>query len=82
MIFPVKEEDSTSLIEKERRQAAIKTKVLRLQKDLEKALQDKRGSYLLYLDLGYGFMCGEVISLQLILFFWEPLQRAKGYTNS
>ncbi|XP_054827225.1 nostrin isoform X3 [Eublepharis macularius] len=37
------EEDSTSLIEKERRQASIKTKVLRLQKDLEKALQNKRG---------------------------------------
>ncbi|XP_015277744.1 PREDICTED: nostrin isoform X2 [Gekko japonicus] len=37
------EEDSTSLIEKERRHASIKTKVLRLQKDLEKALQDKRG---------------------------------------
>uniref|UniRef100_A0A8D2LXU2 Nitric oxide synthase trafficking n=1 Tax=Varanus komodoensis TaxID=61221 RepID=A0A8D2LXU2_VARKO len=35
------EEDSTSLIEKERRQASIKAKVLRLQKDLEKALQDK-----------------------------------------
>uniref|UniRef100_A0ACB8G0X7 Uncharacterized protein n=1 Tax=Sphaerodactylus townsendi TaxID=933632 RepID=A0ACB8G0X7_9SAUR len=37
------EEDSTSLIEKERRHASIKAKVLRLQKDLEKALQDKRG---------------------------------------
>ncbi|XP_061464561.1 nostrin [Rhineura floridana] len=37
------EEDSTSLIEKERRQASIKAKVLRLQKDLEKALQDKTG---------------------------------------
>ncbi|XP_053142991.1 nostrin [Hemicordylus capensis] len=37
------EEDSTSLIEKERRQDSIKAKVLRLQKDLEKALQDKTG---------------------------------------
>nr|XP_028572209.1 nostrin-like isoform X2 [Podarcis muralis] len=38
-----KEEDATSLIEKERRQASIKAKVLRVQKDLEKALQDKAG---------------------------------------
>ncbi|XP_042306173.1 nostrin [Sceloporus undulatus] len=37
------EEDATSLIEKERRQASIKAKVLRLQKDLEKAIQDKTG---------------------------------------
>ncbi|XP_060634507.2 nostrin [Anolis sagrei] len=37
------EEDATSLIEKERRQASIKAKVLRLQKDLEKAVQDKTG---------------------------------------
>ncbi|XP_034989068.1 nostrin isoform X2 [Zootoca vivipara] len=37
------EEDATSLIEKERRQASIKAKVLRVQKDLEKALQDKTG---------------------------------------
>ncbi|XP_062972504.1 nostrin [Elgaria multicarinata webbii] len=37
------EEDSTSLIEKERRQASLKAKVLRLQKDLEKAVQDKTG---------------------------------------
>ncbi|KAH0621452.1 hypothetical protein JD844_022792 [Phrynosoma platyrhinos] len=37
------EEDATSLIEKERRQASIKAKVLRLQRDLEKAIQDKTG---------------------------------------
>ncbi|XP_077175918.1 nostrin isoform X2 [Paroedura picta] len=36
------EEDPSSLIEKERRHTSIRTKVLRLQKDLEKALQDKR----------------------------------------
>ncbi|XP_060113260.1 nostrin [Heteronotia binoei] len=48
------EEDSTSLIEKERRHASIKAKVLRLQKDLEKALQDKRGlerMFQAYLDM-------------------------------
>ncbi|XP_072837879.2 nostrin [Pogona vitticeps] len=37
------EEDATSLIEKERRHASINAKVLRLQKDLEKAVQDKTG---------------------------------------
>ncbi|XP_066477685.1 nostrin [Tiliqua scincoides] len=37
------EEDSASLIEKDRRQESIKAKVLRVQKDLEKALQDKTG---------------------------------------
>ncbi|XP_063174295.1 nostrin [Candoia aspera] len=37
------EEDLMSLIEKERRQTAIKAKILRVQTDLEKALQDKTG---------------------------------------
>ncbi|XP_013919210.1 PREDICTED: nostrin [Thamnophis sirtalis] len=37
------EEDMMSLIEKERRQAAIKAKIARVQTDLEKALQDKTG---------------------------------------
>ncbi|KAJ7345676.1 hypothetical protein JRQ81_001626 [Phrynocephalus forsythii] len=37
------EEDATSLIEKERRHASINAKVRRLQKDLEKALQDRTG---------------------------------------
>lgn len=32
-----------SLIEKERRQTAIKAKITRVQADLEKALQDKTG---------------------------------------
>uniref|UniRef100_A0A670XUX0 Nitric oxide synthase trafficking n=1 Tax=Pseudonaja textilis TaxID=8673 RepID=A0A670XUX0_PSETE len=37
------EEDMMSLIEKERRQTAIKAKITRVQTDLEKALQDKTG---------------------------------------
>uniref|UniRef100_A0A8D0GPY1 Nitric oxide synthase trafficking n=1 Tax=Sphenodon punctatus TaxID=8508 RepID=A0A8D0GPY1_SPHPU len=37
------EEDSNNVMEKERRKAAIKAKILRLQKDLEKATQDKKG---------------------------------------
>ncbi|KAL7991664.1 hypothetical protein Chor_015920 [Crotalus horridus] len=37
------EEDMMSLIEKERRQTAIKAKITRVQADLEKALQDKTG---------------------------------------
>ncbi|XP_007421905.1 nostrin [Python bivittatus] len=37
------EEDLMSLIEKERRQTAIKAKILRVQTDLEKVLQDKTG---------------------------------------
>lgn len=46
--YVAKEEDSASLIEKDRRQEAIKAKVLRVQKDLEKALQDKTGCYRLH----------------------------------
>lgn len=45
MLAPVKEEDSSSLIEKERRQDSITVKILRLQKDLERALQDKQGHF-------------------------------------
>ncbi|KAM3853749.1 nostrin [Vipera latastei] len=37
------EEDMMSLIEKERRQTAIKAKITRVQADLEKTLQDKTG---------------------------------------
>ncbi|XP_070587824.1 nostrin [Erythrolamprus reginae] len=37
------EEDMTSLIEKERRQTALKAKIARVQTDLEKAIQDKTG---------------------------------------
>lgn len=48
-MFSVKEEDFTNGMDKARQKASIKAKVLRLQKELNKAAQEKEGSCLLLL---------------------------------